>query len=101
MNIQETFDLIRQWADARNIIGGSTPRRQIDKLAEEFQELVNAVDQGDHGGIVDGIGDMIVVLTILAEQHGEMIEACIETAYFEIKDRKGKMIDGLFVKEAA
>lgn len=99
--MKSTFDLIRSWADDRNIIAGSTPRRQVDKLAEEFQELVDAVEQGDHGGIVDAIGDMIVVLTILAEQHGEMVEACIETAYLEIKDRKGRMIDGLFQKEVS
>ena len=50
--------------------------------------------------VMDGIGDAIVVLTILAAQHGVNIEACIAMAYDEIKDRKGKMIDGVFVKEA-
>ena len=101
MNIGTTFALIRKWSSDRNIIQGSTTRRQLDKLQEEFQELIDAVEEGDHHGIVDSIGDMIVVLTIVAEQHGEMVESCIQSAYAEIKDRKGKMIDGLFVKEAA
>ena len=25
---------------------------------------------------------------------------CLETAWIDIKDRKGKMVDGIFVKEA-
>lgn len=101
MNIGITFALIRKWSSDRNIIEGSTVHRQVDKLEEEFQELKDAVKEGDHHGIVDAIGDMIVVLTIIAEQHGEMVESCIETAYAEIKNRRGKMIDGQFVKEAA
>jgi hypothetical protein len=36
----------------------------------------------------------------LAEQYGVKIESCIQMAYDEIKDRKGKMINGVFVKDA-
>lgn len=43
---------------------------------------------------------MVVGLTILAAQSGTNIEWCIECAYQEIKDRKGRMIDGVFVKES-
>ena len=50
--------------------------------------------------IKDSIGDMYVVLTILSLQLGLDIEDCVMHAYGEIKDRKGKMIDGIFVKEA-
>jgi hypothetical protein len=49
---------------------------------------------------MDGIGDAVVVLTILAAQHGVTIEECIDAAWDEIKDRKGRMIDGVFVKES-
>lgn len=48
---------------------------------------------------VDAIGDIYVVLTILSTQLGYSIEGCVDTAYEEIKDRQGKMIDGVFVKE--
>ena len=27
------------------------------------------------------------------------MEACLTTAYNDIKDRKGKMVDGVFIKE--
>ena len=41
----------------------------------------------------------MVVLTILAAQHNLRIESCTKAAYEEIKDRKGTMIDGVFVKD--
>ena len=50
--------------------------------------------------MVDGIGDAVVVLTILAAQHDVSIEQCTEVAWGDIKDRKGKMVNGTFVKEA-
>ena len=48
--------------------------------------------------IKDGIGDMVVVLTNLAELSGLTIEECIESAYEVISKRQGKMINGTFVK---
>jgi hypothetical protein len=48
---------------------------------------------------LDSIGDCVVVLTILAAQNGLQIEDCIAQAYDEIKERKGVMKDGVFVKE--
>jgi hypothetical protein len=41
------------------------------------------------------------VLIIIAQQAGTSITECLDQAYNDIKDRKGKMIDGIFVKEAA
>ena len=49
--------------------------------------------------IKDAIGDMVVVLTNLASLCGLVIEDCIDSAYNEIENRKGKMINGTFVKE--
>ena len=41
----------------------------------------------------------MVVLINIAERNNLSIEHCLEVAYNDIKDRKGKMIDGVFVKE--
>lgn len=49
--------------------------------------------------IADSIGDCVVVLTILAAQNGLQIEDCIAQAYDEIKERRGVMKDGVFVKD--
>ena len=90
---------IRNWAADRNLIEGSDPKSQMLKLAEEFGELAGALARGKEAEADDAIGDMVVVLTILSAQRGVSIENCIEGAWQEIKDRKGKMVDGVFVKE--
>jgi NTP pyrophosphatase (non-canonical NTP hydrolase) len=98
--INEQFENIRQWAEDRNLIEGSRPVNQISKLLEEMGELATGVNKNKIDLIADGIGDSIVVLTILAKQCDLNIEDCIDLAWNEIKDRKGRMIDGIFVKEA-
>lgn len=90
---------IRGWASDRNLISGSTPERQFLKLIEEIGELGAGMARGNHLAVVDGIGDAFVVLTILAAQHGVDIEECIAAAWDEIKDRKGRMENGVFIKE--
>lgn len=96
----EQFDNIRQWAADRNIIAGTDSRAQFVKLMEEIGELASGIAKNRLPEIIDGIGDAVVVLTVLAEQNCIKIEDCIDTAWHEIKDRKGKMINGIFVKEA-
>lgn len=93
------FSLIRDWARERNIIQGATQASQAEKLFEENGELVRALIEDDIDKFVDAVGDIVVVLTILAEMKDVSIEDCISTAYEEIKDRKGKMVDGVFVKK--
>ena len=97
----QKFDRIRRWAAARNLIQGSDPERQMPKLVEEVQELAEAIEQDSRDDFIDAIGDCIVVLTIIAAQKGVNVEDCIDAAWEEIKDRKGRMVDGVFVKEAA
>jgi len=93
-------NLIRQWAQDRNLIEGSTVQSQFVKLIEEIGELAEAIAKGKDEQFMDSIGDAFVVLTILAAQKDLEIEECVVHAWQEIKDRKGKMIDGIFIKEA-
>lgn len=95
-----TLDKIRQWAHDRNLVEGSDRFRQIVKLVEEQGELAAGIAKGNEALVIDSIGDMVVVLTIIAAQSGVNIEACIDAAYDEIKDRKGRMVDGVFLKES-
>lgn len=94
------FTKIRQWASDRNLIEGSTPQKQFIKLIEEIGELADGLSRNNMDNMIDAIGDSIVVLTIMAAQLGLNVETCIASAYEEIKDRKGRMINGMFVKEA-
>ncbi len=63
-------------------------------------ELAKATLERDKAEVMDAIGDMVVVLTNLAHLHGMNIETCIAEAYKVISKRKGKMINGTFVKFA-
>jgi len=99
MSMDELIERIEEWAEERNLVEGATPAAQYQKLGEEFGELGRALIENNEAQIVDGIGDMVVVLAILAAQIGYSLELCANAAYEEIKDRKGKMVDGIFVKE--
>lgn len=91
------FDSIVEWAEARNLINGATPQAQMLKLLEEVGELAADIARGRD--VRDSIGDCVVVLTILSAQFDTAIESCARLAYQEIKNRKGKMVDGIFVRE--
>ena len=97
--IPDRFDLIRFWAKDKGIYAKGNSTTQYVKLMEEAGELAKALLNNDKAEIVDAIGDIAVVLTNLAELEGLKIEDCIDTAYNVIARRKGKMINGTFVKE--
>ena len=154
MTLNELTARIVGWAQDRNLIEGSTVEKQYLKLGEELGETAEAMQIGDEDGVRDGIGDMYVVLTIMAVQLGSSIlrptpadgigtgcrctpgafgliggalargktvtghiwdtvsllrddaegwgfslEECVAAAWDEIKDRKGRMVDGVFIKE--
>ena len=158
------------WAHERNLIKGSTCRKQLAKTCEEFGELAAGLNKGKHDLIKDGVGDVLVTLIIangcaggtnifmsepemnacfacndamlkqdssevvlsllyeldyitersnhklytwrtermrdmirwlsVAGQRAECsLAECLLTAWMEIKDRKGRMVDGVFVKQ--
>jgi len=93
------FELIREWADERGLYENGDTKTQALKLVEEVGETCRAILKEDFEEVVDGIGDCVVVLTNLAELQGVSIEACIATAYEEIKGRKGKMVNGTYKKD--
>ena len=120
------FKKIISWANDRNIIKGSTAQQQYPKLLEENIELFatlhpeksadeikdsviniiynlferGKIKQAPTGKtIADDVGDNMVVLTIMVEQEGLTVTECLEHAYNDIKDRRGVMLEGIFVKE--
>lgn len=95
----QPFDNIRQWADERGIYASGDVKTQYAKLMEEAGELAKAILKEDDIEFVDAIGDCVVVLTNLAHLGGYDIEECIEAAWMQIANRKGKMINGSFVKQ--
>lgn len=90
---------VAKWAGDRNLVQGSSPVLQMNKLLEEVQELSDALLRNHAAEICDAIGDIQVVLAVMCAQLGQDIDQCREIAWEQIKDRKGKMVDGVFVKE--
>jgi len=89
--------LVSQWHHDRNLIEGATSKDQVLKLIQEVGELSDSVCKQQD--VEDDIGDCLVILINIAEREGTTLEECLAVAYEDIKDRKGKMIEGIFVKD--
>jgi len=94
------FDSIRDWAQVRGIYNSGDSKTQFAKLVEEVGELAQGILKNDKAEIKDAIGDIVVVVTNLAHLEQMRIEDCISSAYDEIKDRKGSMKNGTFIKRS-
>ena len=97
MSKEEYEELIRQWHKDRNLIDGSTDKDQYLKLIQEAGELSDSLCKGKD--IRDDVGDMLVVLINTLTRNQLTLSECLAVAYDDIKDRKGKMVDGIFIKE--
>ena len=110
--MRELINNVIQWASDRNILEGSTALKQLDKTSEEFNELQRAAGAHEYVMSVDGYpdldvlkeledayGDVLVTLIIASQMHGISLEDALATAWNTIKDRKGRLVNGKFVKE--
>ena len=115
-----SIENILDWAEARNLIKGSNPIAQLAKTIEECGEILTELqareiyDPEDHEhSLLKAIevykefdrklkleyGDALVTLIIGMAQNNYSVAECLSLAYDKIKDRKGRMINGQFVKE--
>lgn len=90
---------ILEWAAARSLLNPDNAPKQMVKLMEEVGELSSALLKSNKPEQEDAIGDIQVVLIILSAQLGIDYKASLDSAYEVIKNRKGKTIDGTFIKE--
>lgn len=97
MDLNRLEQLVILWHRDRNLIEGSTDAAQHTKLVEEVKELETNILLSQP--VIDDIGDCMVVLINIAERNGLSLFDCLSHAYNDIKGRKGKMVDGVFVKE--
>jgi NTP pyrophosphatase (non-canonical NTP hydrolase) len=106
-------DKVIQWAGEKGILSNATPAAQYQKTVEEVGELGRALIEEEiacgaedfegtgkaHHEIKDAIGDIVVTLIIQCELQGTTLEECVQQAYDVISQRKGKMVNGIFVKD--
>jgi NTP pyrophosphatase (non-canonical NTP hydrolase) len=97
--IEQYESMFLEWASARSLLQPDNDYKQCLKLFEEGGETAKAILKNNQDAVVDGIGDCLVVLTILAAQRGLNLETCFAVAWAEIKDRKGQTVKGTFIKQ--
>ena len=112
MNFEELQELVLDWADDKDLLHGGNIDKQFMKFIEEVFEfktemdiILNCTDLYKDE-VIETInrlglemGDIFVTLIILCEQLQLDPVNCLDMAYKKINKRKGKTIDGVFVKE--
>jgi len=90
-----------EWAHDKGIFDNSDPIAQISKMKEEVEELDEELFFIDKSLIrIEGeLGDVLVTVIIQAHFHGLSLADCLQQAHDKISKRKGKLVDGVFVKE--
>jgi NTP pyrophosphatase (non-canonical NTP hydrolase) len=100
MKYEELEEKIINWAKDRQIIPNATPSMQLFKFFSEAGELADGHAKCKIDDIIDAVGDVMVCLINYCELRGIKITDCMESAYNEIKDRKGTLTpEGIFIKE--
>ena len=90
--------MVRRWAQDRGIYDHSTPQAQVLKAVSEMGELADNILKGRD--VRDDIGDVVVCLINVAAMQETNLSECLQKAWDDIKDRKGRMVPGgAFVKE--
>lgn len=97
-DMNELYRDIVEWAREREI-DKADPRNQYLKVSEETGELAASLARNDLEQAKDDIGDSIVTLIIAAETIGSNAQECLNIAFNEIKNRTGKTVDGIFIKD--
>ena len=98
-DLESLISKVEHWANERGLFTNGNEINQLAKTMEELGELASAILKKDEAKQKDSIGDVTVCLIILSKQLGFHFADCLEFAYEEIKDRKGKTVDGIFEKE--
>lgn len=91
---------VQNWASERGIYDYSTGTAQLLKAISEMGELADAHAKMDILEMKDAVGDILVCLVNYCKLEGLDLTQCCESAWNEIKDRKGHMVEGgVFIKE--
>ncbi len=98
-SMNELVKSVEKWSEEKGLDQADSSKQML-KVVEEIGEVAAALARGKEDDFRDGVGDVVVTLIILAQQNGMTLEECLNVAWLEIADRKGKMINGVFVKNS-
>ena len=112
---------VEEWANDKDLLHSENADKQFMKFIEEVFEFKSEMDilvryrnyyrenpqkkipKAEHERITKKaeleLGDIIVTLIVLSKQLDIDIVDCLNMAYKKISKRKGKTVNGLFIKE--
>lgn len=99
LTVNKSVRKVEEWARQRNL-DIADPHKQILKVVEEIGEISGALARDNMNELKVEIGDGVVTLIILAMQLDMDMLDCLDLAYEKIKNRKGKTVNGIYIKEA-
>ena len=92
-------DVIK-WADNLGIFDKATPKDQFLKVTEELGEVAECLAKGKPLNELElEIGDLQVTIILLARLCGTSAGASLDAAYTKIRNRTGRVVDGIFIKD--
>ena len=97
--MDELINNVMMWAKEKNLLKKENSQAQMLKVLEEVGETAGALLKNKDEEIIDGLGDSFVTLIILCYQLGLEPKDCLQAAWKEIKNRKGKTVNGTFIRE--
>lgn len=115
MTFEDLIKKVQDWGQEKGITDPKNTDKQFLKFMEEALEFKTELDRYADIFWIDGysdtflaytrqylmleFGDVLVTLCILAKQLDLDPTTCLEMAYNKISVRKGKTVDGVFIKE--
>ena len=97
--MDELIENVKKWAEEKNLLKKENSKAQMLKVLEEVGETAGALLKNKNKEIIDGLGDSFVTLIILCYQLDLEPKQCLQSAWNEIKNRKGKTVNGTFIRE--
>ena len=117
----ELKELVLEWAEDKDLLHSENADKQFMKFVEEVFEFKTEMDiwklykKFKHDENIEQdfsieeverwknlkleMGDIFVTLIVLCKQLGIDCVQCLQLAYDKISKRKGKTVNGLFIKE--
>ena len=97
--MDELIQNVKIWAKEKDLLKKENSQAQMLKVLEEVGDTAGALLKNKNQEIIDGLGDSFVTLIILCYQLDLEPKESLQTAWNEIKNRKGKTINGTFIRE--
>ena len=89
-----------EWMNAKQLFDRSSPLMQMEKMIEEVYELEHEVRGHNRSTVEDELGDVLFTAVVQAGMWNLDPTECLAKAVKKVISRKGKMINGIYVKES-